>query len=300
MERLDIRDLKRLHPNDLANIKGHAVVTDYDELFNIGIIVENNLAEKAANEACEYYNMAVTDKEFIVKSNDETETPVKITTKYCEKCGGSGILFGEICTCRFNSDTFFSDVVCLNIPEQYRNLHYSEALVPNDVDISYGKKLSEMYTGISTARIRNHNYLLCSPHRHSKTILAYSCIDRLFKAGLPVVPVYDIMELRKVMRDYDNGKNSFDNVKNPEDILTVPYLFVKIPSYPTWETYDTLDTLVSRRVRRGGSTILMYSGRYSNLLKNDSNDLLVSMRGDGSFNSLEILEWQRVNKFEEE
>lgn len=302
MTNLEIQKVLKSTPTTLVDLKKFGVVMDYDSTFDVGVIAVNDLEEEDANALCEEFILMVPDHEFVVmKQKVASPEAVKMEPKYCAKCGGSGwLLGGGMCDCKFNADTFFKEVSCLEIPEQYRSVHFNEGLVPIDVDRAYAKKLSELYTGISTARICNHNYLICSPHRHSKTIFAYSCIERLFRGGLTVFPVYDIMELRRIMRDVDNGKENFLQSGNPEDIWTVPYLFAKLPVYPAWEVYDSVDTLINRRVRRGGSTILLYSGRYSNLTRNDTNDLFVYMRGDGSFNSIEVIEYQRIIQNDEE
>ena len=302
MTNFEILEMLKSVPQSMTELKRYGVVMDYDEVFDIGVIAANDMEEGDADGLCQQFVLMVPDHEFIVmKQKVEPPENVKIVPRYCSKCGGSGYtLDGEICDCKFDADTFFREVSCMEIPEQYRSVHFNEGLVPTDVDRAYARKLSEIYNGISTARIVGHNYLICSPHRHSKTIMAYSCIERLFKGGMPVFPVYDIMEIRRIMRDVDNGKDCFLTTGDPEDIWTVPYLFVKLPVYPTWEVYDSIDTLLNRRVRRGGSTILLYSGKYSNLTRNDSNDLFIYMRGDGSFNSIDVIEFQRTVRDEED
>ena len=140
-----------------------------------------------------------------------------------------------------------------------------------------------------------HNTLLCSPHQHSKTIMAYSCIERLFQAGVPVYPVCDIMELRNIINAVDLGKEPLYKLGNNENITEAPYLFVKIPMYPTWECFDTINTVISRRVRRGKSTIFFYSGTWGNLIYSDRSGLLQQIRGDGAYSTIKVRNYETKN-----
>lgn len=219
---------------------------------------------------------------------------------YCPICGNSGInpKTKSICNCRWDSDTFFSTASCLSIPVQYQGLMFNKALVPADTGEKYSNYLNELYGDITTLRLQYHNILLCSPHQHSKTIMAYSCIERLFRASLPVFPVHDIMELRNIMSAVDMGKEPTYKVDDPENIVEAKYLFVKLPMYPTWECFDTINTLLSRRVRRGNNTIFLYSGTWGQLIYGDKTGLLQQLRGDGSYSTLEIKNFE-VQRTEE-
>ena len=294
-------ELLNLPVSDLNAVIDFGVIMGLNKETKTGRIVMNNLSEAQANAEADAMSIKFPMFTFTVHYNKPPMTDtVKMVPKYCPECGNGGLDGdGNICKCRFNPDTFFSGVSCLDVPEQYRGISFNTALIPNDLDESYRAKMSEVHAGISTARTRNHNYLICSPHRHGKTIMAYSCIERLFKAGMPVFPVIDIMEARRVMRDVDMGRDSIIEINQPEGIWTVPYLFVKIPTYTSWEVYDTINTLIGRRVRKGNSTILLYSGGYDMLLRNDKTDLLTSMRGDGSFSTVEVLSWNRAYKEED-
>lgn len=292
--KISLNKLQSIIPSSIENIKNYGVLADYDETFQVGKIVVDGLEEEEANDKCSQYGLVFPTVEFTVVRGTSVADYVKIAPKYCSKCGNTGIdADGNICDCRFNPDTFFGDVACLDIPEQFRGLVFNAALLPNDLDSSYGAKLRDIATEISLARLHDHNYLICSPHRHGKTIFAYSCIERLFKAGIKVFPVCDIMEIRRVMNDVDFGRESITGISEPENIWLAPYIFIKIPSYLNWEAYDTINTVLGRRVRKGTCTIFLYSGTYEMLTRNDKTELISSIRGDGSYSTVEILEWRK-------
>ena len=218
-------------------------------------------------------------------------------SSYCVKCGGThrNPLTGMPCDCVWDADTFFSGVSCVSIPEQYQGIVFNKALVPTDVGDKYADALSDLYTNIVTMRWQSHNLLLCSPHQHSKTILAYSSIERLFRASVPTFPVYDIMELRNIITAVDCGREPSYKVDNVENLVEAPYVFVKLPMYPTWECFDTMNTLLSRRVRRGNSTIFLYSGTWGQLIYGDRSGMLQQVRGDGSYSTIEVKSFELIS-----
>lgn len=211
---------------------------------------------------------------------------------YCPDCGGSGIdINGDVCHCRMNVQTFYDSVSCLDIPEQYRGLAFNSALVPTDVNESYASFLQDIHDSIVAGKYKDRNVVIASPINHSKTILAYSCIEVLFRGGVPVFPVYDLLELKRMLTDMDLCRKSVYDVEEPERIITVPILFVKIPRITSWEVYDIFSMLLDRRVRRGNSTIFLYDGTWGQFIYNDKNDIAKGLVGDGTYNTVEVKSW---------
>lgn len=211
---------------------------------------------------------------------------------YCVKCAGTGIdIDGNPCTCRVNVQSFYDSISCLDIPEQYRGTRFNKMLVPNDIDESYPEFLQSIYDKVTSGNWRCKNLIIASPIGHSKTILAYACIEVLFRNGISTFPVYDIFELKKALLDFDLGKKSSTDIENPELIVSVPILFVKIPRVTTWETYDIIALILDRRVRRGNATIYLYDGSWSELVYSDKRHVLAGLQGDGLFNTLECKSW---------
>lgn len=202
---------------------------------------------------------------------------------YCPKCGNTGrTLDGSICDCQLSTDTFYTDLQGIDIPEQYQGALFNKALVPTDCVSGYGEILDKLHREITTLQLQHQNICICSPPAHSKTIWAYSCIQNLFRQRFPVVPIYDVMELRKMMIDYDTGR-----IKE-SDILSVRYLFVRIQAEVTYQVRAAISVIIDRRVRRGNSTIFLYNGTWGNLIYGDENGLLKGMQGDGSFSSIRV------------
>jgi hypothetical protein len=211
---------------------------------------------------------------------------------YCIKCGNTGInIDGDVCECRVNVKSFYDTVSCLDIPEQYRGIAFNSILVPKDLHESYAKYLQSVYDSVLTGKWRQHNVVIASPIGHSKTILAYSCIEVMFRAGIPTFPVYDILELKRMLLDMDLCRKSLYNIDEPELIVTAPILFVKIPRMSNWEIYDTIAMLLDRRVRRGNSTIFLYDGSWNQLTYGDKNNILTGLVGDGNYNTIEVKSW---------
>lgn len=208
---------------------------------------------------------------------------------YCPLCMGTGIdIHGNPCTCQVNVESFYDSVSCLELPEQYQGIAFSKVLVPKDLPESYVEYLQSVHDKVTQGNWHYHNTVICSPIGHSKTILAYSCIERLFRHGIPIFPVFDVLELKRIMTDADLCRKQFYEVDEPERVINVGLLFVKIPRVTSWEVYDAIALLLDRRVRRGNSTIFIYDGSWNQLVYNDKQGILKGLMGDGSYNTLEV------------
>lgn len=209
--------------------------------------------------------------------------------KFCAKCGGTGILVnGEVCECSKTMPDFYSDSACFDIPEQYRDLVFTEELVPDMWSGSYKKFLSKLHTDISTMAVTSRNWLICSPPKHAKTVFAYTTMKRLFRAGIGVCPLNDIMELKKVISEY--------SVEDDIDLFKVPYLFVRIPVFLTSEVFELCTTLLDRRVRKSLSTIFLFNGSWERLRAADVYCSFTPYKGDGSYCTFSVNSWREVNE----
>ena len=160
-----------------------------------------------------------------------------------------------------------------------------------DIDPSYATFLDTVHSNINLGKWGNKNLLIASPIAHSKTIMAYSAINCMFRAGISVFPIFDVLEISRILTDMDMGKESVYDVSQPERVLTVPILFAKIPRSPRWDVYDNIALLIDRRVRRGTSTILLYDGTREQLIRNDKQEVLTGMFGNGYFGTIEVKSW---------
>jgi hypothetical protein len=203
--------------------------------------------------------------------------------KFCPECGGIGTkIDGSVCSCKVNEESIYSDVVCLDVPEQYQGIRFMQDLVPADLGPKYASVLQDLHTKISSLSFKNRNLVICSPARHSKTVWAYSLIQSLFRKSIEVAPLYDILEIRRIASDYDSGK-----VRSSSNIYDAPILFARIPVDTNFQVYSGVQSLIHRRVRRGHSTVFIYNGRWSQLIYGDSWDILKPMLGDGAYTTLE-------------
>lgn len=211
---------------------------------------------------------------------------------YCAICGGTGWkLDGTPCGCKAVKGDLYGDITCLDIPETYRGLAFNTILLPVKYGDAYKNTMKNYYEQISSLRWRCRNLLLCAPAQSGKSVFAYSLIQELFRRGIDVFPMYDVLEIKRIMLDMEYGKQQSLKVENPILLYEVPYLFAVIPPLLNFDTYDTTAMLVARRVRRGGSTILLYSGTWNQLVSNDSRGSLKNMKGNGSLTTVEVSSW---------
>ena len=140
---------------------------------------------------------------------------------------------------------------------------------------------------ITTLQLANQNVCVCAPPMHGKTIWAYYCIQNLFRQRIPVVPLWDVLELRRMMYDYDMGR------ADSADYYDVKYLFLKIPAEVTHQVRATIATIIDRRVRKGHSTFFIYNGSWNSLTFGDEQGILKGLQGDGSFSSIKVYNYRK-------
>lgn len=179
----------------------------------------------------------------------------------------------------------------MDIPEQYQGMVFSSALISKDMPDAYVIFMQNLYDSIVSLKMRHKNLIICSPVATSKTTLAYCAIQTLFRKGIDTFPLYDVNEIKRIMSDMDFNRKQLYDVKDPEKLLTVPYLFAKVPSAITIETYDIISMILDRRVRRGNTTIFLYNGTWESLTRADNMKVMASLVGDGSYGTLENKTW---------
>ena len=200
---------------------------------------------------------------------------------YCAKCGNTGILpSGDPCTCSYahSGDLYAELEECVDIPAQYQGLQFNSALLPKSLDGSYALFMQTLYEQIITQRLQYHNYVICSPPSSGKTILAYACIEHLYRRGQEVYPVKDVLEIRK-------------ELDTEQRLYSTPYFYERIQPELSFQVYATIATLLDRRVRSGTSTIFLYNGTWENLIFADNRKLVAQLQGNGSYCTVDIKTW---------
>lgn len=212
---------------------------------------------------------------------------------YCELCGNTGEIFetGERCSCSVGSlSEFDNDSICLSIPEQYRAVPFNSAFLPYSLGDYYAKFMDTLHKDIVSQKMRNKNIFLGAPAKSGKTILAYSALQSLFRRNVQVFPLFDVLELRRIMNDIDMGRklpDLEDQEVVPSSLYTTPYLFVRIPTELGYSVFDTINLLLNRRLRRDGCTILLCDFGWNYVTEADKRGTFSNLLGDGSFGTLE-------------
>lgn len=212
--------------------------------------------------------------------------------KYCPKCGNTGVLItGEPCDCQLHIEDIYNGVECLDIPESYRGLKFDPIMLPSVMGMPYMNHMATVYEQIVSLRWKCRNMVICSPNQTGKSVLAYCTIQELFRKEIQVFPLFDILEIKRIMTDIEYNKHQSLGVDNPMRLYTAPYVFAVIPPMTNYDTYDTAAMLVARRTRRGNSTILLYDGSWNQLIYNDSKGSLKGLEGDGSLTTVAVSSW---------
>jgi hypothetical protein len=214
---------------------------------------------------------------------------------YCAECGNVGELpdsNGTRCSCIYGLGIAESDPgSCLSIPEAYRGVQFDAQLLPEANTGSYYRKfMQDTYLSIISLKLKNKNLFISSPMKTGKTVFAYSCIEKLFRRGLPTFPLFDVLELSSILKDVDMGRASMmlEGLEvTPLNVYTAPYLFVKITNELNYQVFDTIVKIVDRRTRRGNVTIFISHLSWNILSESDKRCVFRSLVGDGSFGTIE-------------
>lgn len=217
--------------------------------------------------------------------------------KYCTKCGNTGWLLDNTpCDCQMSREVFTADISMLDVPDQYQGIRFNKDIVDPSMGSFYSDYLYKIWSEIVSMKLKSTNILICSPKATSKTVMAYSALQELFRKGTDTFPIYDLLEVRRITVDMDLGKRQKYTQENPEDILRVPYLFVKVPEFCTNDVFAMLSVLIDRRTRRNGCTIFLYDGSLTNLKSMDYKGIIESISKDGSYGTLLCKEFWRKDE----
>ena len=230
--------------------------------------------------------------------NGHPDNQVVDVDVYCPKGGNLGILpNGELCDCIHAHHAYGTGISCLSVPQQYIGKHFDTRLVPKDCGEAYVSFLNTLHTNLCAMKYVHYNCLICSPIAHSKTILAYSVLEILFKNNVPTFPVYNVLELRRILYAIDTGKeDAYGLTTDPNNLITAPYAFIKIPMLLSWEVFATMVEILDRRVRRSLSTIFIYDGYLDDLQKYDRQHILQSLSGNGTYNTIDMHNFYRLSE----
>lgn len=198
----------------------------------------------------------------------------------CLLCGGTGITaFGKPCpNC---SSEAHSVTPFIEIPMQYRGLTYDQSFIPTKLQNTLGKFMTELKEEIiSMPQAYQKNVLVCSRANAGKTVWAYDVYSNLKTAGLNPPKVIDIVEARNIM----NGKD----VEESDLISKSKIAIFKVPSDVAPWMFNIIQSIVERRVRNNAATIFLYSNSLENLKLSDTFNVLETLKGTGSFNTILI------------
>lgn len=214
--------------------------------------------------------------------------------EFCFDCGGRGEKpNGEPCGCVEKSVfTGFESQVCDFIPSDYGTLRFSDEMLPTETSMQYRSLMKKLYTEISALQFKQNIYVFSKP-KSGKTVLAYSAISNLFSKGLPVFPLMDMSELRRIMNDIDNGR-SYLHKENAnydlENIYKSKYLFIKLTDLanPTVSLMSSMYQIVDRRARKGNFTIFLSNYPWGYLDACDTQKTFTCLKGDGTLGTVKV------------
>lgn len=211
----------------------------------------------------------------------------------CIYCGGTGIrLDGMQCDCGAGGIDIQVPRI-MNIPAQYQGVKFDASFVPVGLG-NYGSSIVQLIKEIiSSPTVMSRNILVCAPPNSGKTIFAYTVIGAMYAKGVLLPDVMDLMQVRALLYDVYNQTSGELYHFNKARVV-----FVKVPQDLPNKWAETMLTIIDRRTRMNCSTFFLYSGAKADLIAQDKFKRFQSIIGDGSFNSVEVRSWIKIEKDE--
>lgn len=201
--------------------------------------------------------------------------------KICLKCGNTGIMNnGEPCDCRANIDIDLP--VVLSIPEQYQTADFNKTMLPKYLQFGYGTLCEEIISSIRVNKRFNKNVLICAPPNSGKTVFSYTVYRILHMSNVPVPPILDLFEIRRMLANVYNEDEDLKLLKSAKTAI----VRVQLDLPPKFVEY--ILSILEFRVRYGGFTIFLYDGSYVDMMNADRGGKLKYIKGDGSYHTVEV------------
>ena len=211
--------------------------------------------------------------------------------KHCMLCGGSGKLLGGLTPCpKCSQKEERINLVFNEIPIQYQGVYFDKDFLPDGYAEGYGVYMEELLENIvNNFSMYQGNKLICCRPNCGKSVWAYTLYKELKSRSYNALPLKDIYEVRELL----NGRGDLELAKQ---VSETKIAVIKLPrSLEAW-MFDYMSTLVNRRVRSNGATIFLYDGQYSDIENQDVFDKMKYIRGNGSFNTIEVKTFTKKGK----
>lgn len=207
----------------------------------------------------------------------------------CLKCGDTGITVdGNVCDCGCGIKK--QETVIVEIPKNYRLNEFSATLVPVNLPIEYGTSLEEIIDVIKKTGTYTSNLLICSPPNTGKTVFAYTIYKHMYMSRLLAPSIIDLIEAREIIMSNSYYDEEMQNAKSR--LISSNIAIIKIPMDLPNKFVETMSTIIERRVRRDGKTIFLSGLSIYDIKNQDKRGIFNNLLGDGSYNSLKVLNFQ--------
>lgn len=239
---------------------------------------------------------------------------------HCFTCGGHGFLDHDCPECGMKAKknnilqikektaSIIDTAKNIQIPSCYMGVtwsldklrrSHSESL--NDLTfIKYCEQLDKIHTIFASGRIPSRSVIVVAPQQHSKMIWAYSCMQMAIRAGLTVAPIFDTLEVKRlVVLAAERPKQVYLGI-NFEDYLNSDVVFITVTKTAyREEAYAVIEDMLDKRTRRGLPTFFISRYNLDTLSKRDySGDFSLIRDIHGTENDLKyptIIQYWKKN-----
>lgn len=162
----------------------------------------------------------------------------------CEKCGRTKEV--QVVTKEWTNEMY--------IPKHYREISYRKEVLTGvyfetDKIVRYAEQLQSLEEQAVLGARLTESYFIISPVGFAKTTLAYSMIQKYFKAGYSVSKLMDIAQFKMEYR-----KKDLDSSENP---INKDILFLKAKDMDYRYVMQTIEFILDYRARKELPTVIL-------------------------------------------
>lgn len=239
-----------------------------------------------------------------VKKNDKLVDD----TGFCFVCGGNGFLDKVCPSCgmapkkkSFNLEVkedvteFVNKIDRFGVPSEYRGIAWDadtlikyKQNVKNDGNfIHYVNQLDKINKVFCQGLIPAKSAIIISPPSYSKTLFAFSCIQRALDNGLTVAPMLDTMDLKRLLvLAADRPTYKLYGEIDYDSYVMADICFVKVTKLPQHEyAFSVIQELMEKRSRYGLGTIVLSDYSLSTISKKDRDNQFDSLSSSGTIDN---------------
>lgn len=211
--------------------------------------------------------------------------------KVCPSCGREPVKASMNLDVKEDVTEFVAKIEKFGVPLEYKGIMWDagtlrkyKSSLENDGNFDkYVNQLDKVNQVFCKGLIPSKSVIITSPPSFSKTLFAYSCIQRALDNGFSVAPLLDTMDLKRLLvLAADRPQYKLYNRIDYDSYITVDVCFVKVTKLPQHEyAFSVIQELIDKRARFGLGTIVLSDYSLAEIAKKDRDNQFDSLMATG-------------------